>query len=113
MHDDRRNRTLSMTAMACLDSGVLADASDDAVVVAESRQSLTTGSSVSTIDREATADDADSSKISRKPRKQKSKSSRKLGVPLSADLGVMHLCDFTECKLPAEDWYLASKSRRT
>lgn len=23
--------------------------------------------------------------------------------------GVQHLCDFVECKLPAEDWYLSNK----
>ncbi len=67
----------------------------------------------SATDREAGADTADSRQVSRKPRKQRSKSSRSSVVPVSADLGVTHVCDFTECKLPAEDWYLASKTRRT
>ena len=60
-------------------------------------------------DREGATSDATSSQNGKKLRKGRSKKS----VPPSADLGVMHVCDFVECKLPAEDWYLASKNRRT
>ncbi len=57
-----------------------------------------------------TADnDAGSGQTAKKLRKSRSKKS----MPVNADLGVVHVCDVVECKLPAEDWYLASKNRRT
>lgn len=53
----------------------------------------------------------------RKPRKRRSKAGLKdsaaQAVPAGLGHGVMHVCDFTACRLPAEDWYLAAKNSRT
>ncbi|BDA47734.1 probable endonuclease G, mitochondrial [Coccomyxa sp. Obi] len=65
--------------------------------------------SMSAADAGGASSDANSSQTGKKLRKSRSKKS----VPMSADLGVVHVCDVVECKLPAEDWYLASKNRRT
>lgn len=75
--------------------------------VTQSSESSGGGEAVSGQD---TSVDADSRQNGRKPRKRRSKSN---GAISSKELGVMHVCDFTECKLPPEDWYLASKNRRT
>jgi hypothetical protein len=68
----------------------------------------------------AAVSDGGGNAAERRPRSSRSRSGRdslKGGaaavVPLSGDLGVVHICDFTECRLPAEDWYISSKNRRT
>lgn len=45
-------------------------------------------------------------------RKKADKSSSTAQIELSRDK-LMHICDFTECRLPAEDWYVHSKAPRT
>lgn len=76
-------------------------------------ESSSAASSISSSEGATTAESKSGSN-GRKPRRSKSeKSAEAAVVPLSADLGVMHVCDFVECKLPPEDWYLASKNRRT
>ena len=48
----------------------------------------------------------------RRPNKDQSTSeARAEAAPAMKKL--MHVCDFTECKLPAEDWYKRSKAPRT
>ena len=47
-------------------------------------------------------------------RKAKWKGSELEAASLKGSRGtLMHVCQFTECKLPAEDWYVHSKARRT
>ena len=47
-------------------------------------------------------------------RKAKVKGSEFEAAPLTGNNGrLLHVCQLTECKLPAEDWYMHSKARRT
>ena len=47
-------------------------------------------------------------------RKAKVKGSEFEAAPLTGSRGrLLHVCQLTECKLPAEDWYMHSKVRKT
>ena len=47
-------------------------------------------------------------------RKAKMKGSEFEAAALKGSRGrLLHICQLTECKLPAEDWYMHSKARRT
>ena len=47
-------------------------------------------------------------------RKAKIKGSELEAGPLKGSNGrLLHVCQLTECKLPAEDWYMHSNARRT
>lgn len=52
--------------------------------------------------------------ILKKPRRKRSKPKAeedRIAAPASAMKDrLMHVCDFTSCRLPAEDWYVHSKA---
>ena len=68
---------------------------------------------------EALEDSAASVKASivKKPRRKRSKPKAeedRIAAPATAPRDkLMHICDFTTCRLPAEDWYVHSKAKKT
>jgi hypothetical protein len=71
------------------------------------------------VHRDSCAMSGDAAAISngKKPRRGRpssNKSTRQASIDAApAREKLMHVCDFTECRLPAEDWYKRSKAPRT